>query len=79
MYPWGLKVVLIEPGLHRTTLMSGLPKSIRTMLDAQPEDVKKDYGSAYFDVCCTQTRGADTHHKYAAEDALTPSPRPSCV
>ena len=51
MYPWGIKVSIIEPGGFKTQITDSnvVEKQIRQGWDDLSESVKKDYGKEYLE------------------------------
>lgn len=49
MHPWGMKVIVIEPGFFATKLSApeALERDLRRGWEYINEDLKKDYGEAY--------------------------------
>ena len=49
MYPWGIKVSMMEPGGFKTQIMEAVEKRMRRGWDNLSEDVKKEYGKDYLE------------------------------
>lgn len=51
MAPFGVKVLCIEPGFFKTNVTNSdiLGKSVQTLWNKLPQEVKDDYGSGYID------------------------------
>ena len=57
MHPWGMKVIVLEPGFFATKLSApeALERDLRKGWDLINKDLKKDYGEAYL------KRGTDSN------------------
>jgi NAD(P)-dependent dehydrogenase (short-subunit alcohol dehydrogenase family) len=47
MFPWGLRVSIIEPGFMRTPILQGMKKSFSEIWAALPSDVQERWGEAF--------------------------------
>ena len=49
MHPWGMKVIVLEPGFFATKLSApeAMERDLRKGWDYIGKDLKKDYGEAY--------------------------------
>ena len=47
MYPWGVKVSILEPGAFHTNLHSNLAKNFKDRWEALDDHVKEEYGEEY--------------------------------
>ena len=47
MYPWGVKVSILEPGSFRTNIHSNLAKNFKDRWEALDDNVKEEYGEEY--------------------------------
>jgi len=57
MQPWGMKVIVLEPGFFATKLSApeALERGLRKGWDHINDDLKRDYGEAYL------KRGTDSY------------------
>ena len=47
MYPWGVKVSILEPGAFHTNIRSNLGKNFKDRWEALDDHVKEEYGEEY--------------------------------
>ncbi|KAM7436311.1 Retinol dehydrogenase 5 [Porites harrisoni] len=47
MYPWGVKVSILEPGAFHTNILSNLAKNFKDRWEALDDHVKEEYGEEY--------------------------------
>ena len=53
MWPFGIKVSIIEPGFFKTgvTRLDLIEADLRRLWNRLPQDVKASYGATYFEDC----------------------------
>ena len=47
IYPWGVKVSILEPGAFHTKIRSNLAKNFKDRWEALDDHVKEEYGEEY--------------------------------
>jgi NAD(P)-dependent dehydrogenase (short-subunit alcohol dehydrogenase family) len=51
MYPWGLRVSIIEPGWLRTPIIQGHDRLIRELWNGLPSDIRQRWGEDFLNDC----------------------------
>jgi hypothetical protein len=48
MFPWGLRVSIIEPGTMRTSMIEGIEQTVRSIWLESPIEIRERWGEEFF-------------------------------